>query len=339
MKRDTKHTTTTQQIDASTQISINNNVNIINVHNTTIINNVTNIHNTYINIAAPGAVTAVPANAFVRGQPVAAAARPLGAQQLAHVQFSAGAPAIAPVRESFAGGMRSAGVSAPALLTQRQVVATRAPVIPAAYHDTLAQRFAGNGGRVEGAGEPVVRTATLPVPEAAHGAKPGEEAASSRVRVIDRTQVHPVASQGTALRAGESAHEPSPAQQEVHVAHGPENQAQAQQHAVVTHENEAANPRNEVPREQMEQHAVQPSQGKAEAVREEATPRAPDEARHGDVAKVAVAREARPEAPMPHANEAAPAQHANPHPEQHPHVEAHSEPHKPADEHRENHTE
>ena len=82
---------------------------------------------------------------------------------MAHAQVGAGSPSIAPVNASFTSGMRPARAGQPAMLAQRQVIATRAPVLPAAYHDTLAQHFANRGGRVAGAGEPVVRTAAAPM--------------------------------------------------------------------------------------------------------------------------------------------------------------------------------
>ncbi|WP_341314694.1 DUF6600 domain-containing protein [Paraburkholderia sp. IMGN_8] len=129
----------------------NHNVNVTNV-------NVNNIHNTYINYRAPGAVTAVPATAFVHGQPVARFAQKVDPQQWRNAQINPGAPGIAPVRQSFGPGLRNANYRPPAEVASRAVVATRNPAIPAAYHDNLAQRFAQSGGRVPGAGEPIVRT-------------------------------------------------------------------------------------------------------------------------------------------------------------------------------------
>jgi len=187
-----------------------NSVNITNVRNTTIVNN---IHNTYINQTRPGAITAVPASAFVRGQPVAQAARVLSAQQIVHAQIGAGAPAIAPVRESFTGGMRPASTGAPAALAQRQVVATRRPVVPAAYRDTLAQHFANTGGKVPGAGNPVVRTAVPAAYAAAArpvrsgvGGAPGAAVASASTqgfRVVDKAHARPVGAQGAPVRGNE----------------------------------------------------------------------------------------------------------------------------------------
>jgi hypothetical protein len=129
----------------------NHNVNVTNV-------NVTNIHNTYINYRAPGGVTAVPATAFVQGQAVGRFAQKVDPQQWRNAQINPGGPGIAPVKESLGPGVRNASYRPPAAVMARPVVATRNPAVPAAYHDTLAQRFAQSGGRVPGAGQPIVRT-------------------------------------------------------------------------------------------------------------------------------------------------------------------------------------
>lgn len=146
---------------------VNRPVVVNNVHVTNI-----NVHNTYVNYRVPGAVTAVPATAFVHGQPVARFAQRVDPQQWRGAHIESGTPGIAPVATSFGNNLRRADYRPPAALAQRQVVATRAPVAPAAFRDTLAQRFVHNGGMVPGAGAPVVRVsapAHTPV-EAAHGA-------------------------------------------------------------------------------------------------------------------------------------------------------------------------
>ncbi|OAJ57629.1 FecR protein [Paraburkholderia ginsengiterrae] len=136
-----------------------NQTTIVNNYNRNVTNvNVTNIHNTYINYRAPGAVTAVPATAFVHGQPVARFAQKVDPQQWRNAKINPGGPGIAPVKESFGPGLRNANYRPPAAVMARPVVATRTPATPAAYHDTLAQRFAQGGGQVPGAGQPIVRT-------------------------------------------------------------------------------------------------------------------------------------------------------------------------------------
>ncbi|WP_175109417.1 DUF6600 domain-containing protein, partial [Paraburkholderia solisilvae] len=121
-------------------------------------NHITNIHNTYINYRAPHAVTAVPATAFVHGQPVNRFAQKVDPRQWRNARFNAGAPGIAPVQQSFRPGMRNATYRPPAAAAARPVVATRRPEVPPAYRDQLAQHFAQGGGRVPGAGNPVVHT-------------------------------------------------------------------------------------------------------------------------------------------------------------------------------------
>ncbi|CAH2907193.1 MAG: FIG00457332: hypothetical protein [uncultured Paraburkholderia sp.] len=130
------------------------------VNQTTVVNNyhITNIHNTYINYRAPRAVTAVPATAFVHGQPVGRFAQKVDPAQWRNARINPGAPGIAPVRESFGPGQRRANDRPPAGVMSRPVVATRSPSLPPAYHDALAQRFAQSGARVPGAGQPIVRT-------------------------------------------------------------------------------------------------------------------------------------------------------------------------------------
>ncbi|WP_052738385.1 DUF6600 domain-containing protein [Robbsia andropogonis] len=319
-----------------------NNVNITNVHNTTIVNNVTNIHNTYINQSAPGAITAVPANAFLRGQPVAQAARPFNAQMLAHAQIGAGAPAIAPVQQSFAGALRPANIGAPAALAQRQVVATRAPVVPAAFHDTLAQRFAASGGKVPGAGNPVVRT-TAPAAFAAR--TPGAVATPAGFRVINRAQVHPVSAQGVPGHHVEApaAHSAAPAQPQVRAPEprtvpnpaAPRPQNAEPPHAIQAHENGVPHPREAVEHAQPEQHVVEAPH--AVEQHRQVEPHAPTrvEAPNNErsVEKPHPERAAEPrEEPRPAQQPAHPhaeAQHARPQP--------HEAEHKPGNEHREEH--
>ncbi|WP_321962689.1 DUF6600 domain-containing protein [Paraburkholderia sp. J7] len=144
-----------------------------------------NVHNTYVNYRAPGAVTAVPATAFVHGQPVSRFAQHVDPQQWRNARINPGTPGIAPVQGSFGPNMRRANYRPPAALNQRQVVATRAPVAPPAFHDNLAQRFAHTGGAVPGAGAPVVRVSapahapSSPFASASHGAWPAQN-----VRVV-----------------------------------------------------------------------------------------------------------------------------------------------------------
>ncbi|MGU7772413.1 DUF6600 domain-containing protein [Burkholderia sp. MR1-5-21] len=139
-----------------------NNVNVNKTVNVTNINNITNINNTYINYRAPHAITAVPATAFVHGQPVAHFAQHVDPQQWHNAHVIPGTPGIAPVRQSFTGGLRNAAYHPPVAVAQHPVIATRNPAVPPAYRDQAAAHLAMQGGRVPGAGAPVVKTAAPP---------------------------------------------------------------------------------------------------------------------------------------------------------------------------------
>ena len=144
------YATSPEYVDAINRtVIINRSVTI--VHNTTVINNVQ--RTVYINRTVPGAVTAVPAAAFVRGRTVQRVAVPLRAGQgaAAPVRFS---PPIAPVQRSVAG--RQAAAAPPRAAFERTVFATRTPP-PPALHDTLAQRVAARKGTAPGAGQPLVQ--------------------------------------------------------------------------------------------------------------------------------------------------------------------------------------
>jgi hypothetical protein len=186
---------------ASVVNSYNHNVNITNI----------NVHNTYINYRAPGGVTAVPATAFVHGQPVGRFAQKVDPQQWRNARINPGGPGLAPVRQSFAPGLRNASYRPPAATMGRPVVATRNPAVPAAYHDTLAQRFAQGGGRVPGAGDPIVRTS---VPAHFAGAQQPHGAPATGMANVRVVQSHvpgmmpgaaPHIAQGAGQRPGEAA--------------------------------------------------------------------------------------------------------------------------------------
>ncbi|PRF76569.1 hypothetical protein C6Q12_12745 [Burkholderia multivorans] len=148
-------------------------VNRITVNNTV---NVTNVHNTYVNFGAPHAIAAVPATAFVHGQPVARFAQHVDPRQWRNAHVVPGTPGIAPVRQSFTGGLRTASYRPPAAIGQHPFVATRNPAVPAAYRDQAAAHLVRKGEHVPGAGTPIAKTSVPPdyaarpvrVPGAAH---------------------------------------------------------------------------------------------------------------------------------------------------------------------------
>ncbi|SBP89657.1 putative prolin-rich transmembrane protein [Thiomonas delicata] len=130
-------------------VIVNKTVTVVN--NTTVINNIQ--RNVYINQRVPGAITAMPAAAFVRGRRVQYAGAPFRAVHVtaAHVLFS---PPIAPVEQSLVGHKLAA--PPPHGAFERTVFATRSPPPPPALHDTLAQRFKAQNGTAPGAGHPLV---------------------------------------------------------------------------------------------------------------------------------------------------------------------------------------
>jgi len=149
-------------------VIVNQNVTII--HNTAVINNIQ--RTVYVNQTVPGAVTAVPAAAFVRGRPVQEEAVPFHVDpaRAAPVLFS---PPIAPVEYSVVG--RQIAPPPPHAAFARTVVATRNPPLPPALHDTLAQRFAAHNGTAPGAGQTLI---------AQHREQPDRFAPARQVTVI-----------------------------------------------------------------------------------------------------------------------------------------------------------
>src|SRR5438445_3365184 len=93
--------------DYVTRVNISNtNVSrttVTNVYNTTVVNNTTVVDNvTYVNRTAPGAVTAVPANAFTTAQPVANVAVHVNQSQIVNAPVSTRAE-VAPTQNSVLG--------------------------------------------------------------------------------------------------------------------------------------------------------------------------------------------------------------------------------------------
>ncbi|KUY51414.1 DUF6600 domain-containing protein [Burkholderia sp. RF2-non_BP3] len=194
-------------------VTVNKTVNVTNINNVT---NITNINKTYVNFRAPHAITAVPASAFVHGQPVAHFSQRVDPQQWRNAHVMPGTPGIAPVRQSFTGGLRTASYRPPAAIGQHTFVATRNPAVPAAYRDQAAAHLARQGGRVPGAGAPVART-NVPADYTARPVRvPGNPKAGAwAMRNVQLVNPHgPVVQPAHALRDGQ----PAPAQAEAQAA-------------------------------------------------------------------------------------------------------------------------
>ncbi|WP_250478777.1 MULTISPECIES: DUF6600 domain-containing protein [unclassified Caballeronia] len=142
------------------------------------------VRNTYVNYHAPRGLTAVPTNLFVLGQPVGRQPYAVDPSRWRHPRFFAGAPGIAPTRDSFAPGGRRASYQPPQAGFGRPVVATRAPVAPPAFHDRYVQQNrdprGGYGARNEqvhlvathGPARSVIAGGALPAPVPAQPAQP-----------------------------------------------------------------------------------------------------------------------------------------------------------------------
>ncbi len=110
-----------------------NQTTITNVYNTTIVNNNTTINNvTYANRNVQGAVTAVPQHAFATAQPVARAAVPVNARQLAAGPVMSRA-AVPPAQQAVLGARANTANQVPAppqALFSRPVTAKATPPPP-----------------------------------------------------------------------------------------------------------------------------------------------------------------------------------------------------------------
>ena len=161
-----------------TQVNVSNTTvnttTVTNVYNTTIINKSTTITNvTYVNRTVPGAVTAVPRNAFAGAQPVAKAAVRVTPQQIAAAPLAARV-AVAPTRQAVLGAKAaSAGhvAAPPAAVMNRQVVAKKTPPPPPPSFAQRQQAMAAHPG------EPLARKQVASLRPAAAATRPAVKVA------------------------------------------------------------------------------------------------------------------------------------------------------------------
>jgi hypothetical protein len=152
-----------QNVNISNSTVINR-TQITNVYNTTTINN-TNVTNiTYMNQNAPGAVTAVPRDAFASGRPVAAVAVKVTPQQIQHPQVVQ-RTVVAPPRNLVPMAAKTASVRPPAALANRTIVTKMRPapqVVP------IGQRTAIASSNLVKAAPPAPAVKKLPPPNPAN---------------------------------------------------------------------------------------------------------------------------------------------------------------------------
>ena len=173
-----------------------NNTTVTNVYNTTIVNN--NIHNNihndvhvnnvrYVNMNAPGAVTATSQTAFTSAQPVSKNLVKVDAKAMASAQVSP-APTFAPAKQSVLGSGAPATVKPSAAVQAREVVAKTAPPPPPPSFAKQQEVIHQNGGRPPAVSQmrqmPPERAQVVPVkmappakpaaPQNAVGNRPGQ---------------------------------------------------------------------------------------------------------------------------------------------------------------------
>ncbi len=123
---------------------------VTNVYNTTIINRSTTITNvTYVNRTVPGAVTAVPRNAFVSAQPVGRNAVRVNPQQLASARVASRVE-VAPSQQSVLGLHANTAnhvTAPPAAIARRPVVAKSTPPAPPVSFARQQQALAAHPGQ------------------------------------------------------------------------------------------------------------------------------------------------------------------------------------------------
>jgi len=205
-----------------TSTTVINRTQITNVYNTTIINNntttVTKI--TYSNQAAPGAVTAVPQNAFQGGRPVAAASVKVSAEMVSSPKVVSAKP-IAPTAESVRGPARPAAASArpPASLASHPVVTKMAPspkAIPVGHSAPLTPAAYKPATKPNARPNTSVKPATRPTiaakPAGAPGAKPANATAGRPMNAAQPNNANPPARNANAAAPPPAKPTPPPAQ-------------------------------------------------------------------------------------------------------------------------------
>lgn len=241
---------------------INKVVNVNNVNNVTNVTNITNVN--YVNQHVPGAVTAVPAQAFVRAQPVRQAAVSLSRQVLATAPVT-NRVALAPQAQSRAANVPARSAPAPAIVA-RQVIAHTPPHVPA------TRAVAPPHGAPRPA--PAVLAVAAPQVKVLQPFKAGRPLApppppSSAVATAPSSGQHPVGASPQTARPPETAPQAAIARPS-QAAHPPETAHQA----AIAHPAQAAHPPDIAPPPQVaaQPPRPQPAQHHAEAARPPAPP-------------------------------------------------------------------
>lgn len=294
-----------------TQVNVSNTTvnttTVTNVYNTTIVNKTTTITNvTYVNRTVPGAVTAVPQNAFAGAQPVAKVAVRLTPQQVASAPVAARV-AVVPTRSAVLGGKASTAghvAAPPAAVMSRQVVAKKTPPPPPVSFAKKQQALAAHPG------EPVSRkemaslrpaAAARPAVKVAPPAKPavatsGHPPANAKVR-----PAAPAGHPGQPANAGHPAPAAAAKQPENRPPTAPASHPEANRPAAAQPNNHPAmNKPTEAPAHPAAAQPNRPDSNRPETNRPAAQPSHPAESNRP------AAQPARPEENRPAARQAAP---------------------------------
>ncbi|HMD75270.1 MAG TPA: DUF6600 domain-containing protein [Steroidobacteraceae bacterium] len=118
---------------------------INNVYNTTIVNNNATVN--YVNRSVPGAVAAIPTQAFTTAQPVSRNFVKVDARALASAPALAIAPAMLPGKQAVLGSGRAVGVKPPGAVQTRTVVARAPPPPPPPAFEKRQEAIRSNAGK------------------------------------------------------------------------------------------------------------------------------------------------------------------------------------------------
>jgi hypothetical protein len=161
------------------------NINIVHVTNVTAINQVNVANVRYVNQGVPGAVTAVPRDAFAGARPVREAAVRVDAREVAGAPVLGSTAAIAPRRESVLAGPVRTNVP-PARFAERPVVSKSAPPPRPVSFAAKQGALEANGGRPLDANTMnSLRANTAPRPAAVRNDRPGAVNSTPAVRTAE----------------------------------------------------------------------------------------------------------------------------------------------------------
>jgi hypothetical protein len=169
----------------------------------------------YVNRAVPGAVIAVPHDAFVGARPVAAVAVRVDDRELAQARVIGAAPAVVPVRASVLANPEGRVAAAPpARFAERPVVARMTPPPPPVSFAARQQALAANPGRpVDAATLESIRRANPPAAPMVRTVEAGPATERPAARNTPNDRPPAARSEAKAPAAGRESGQQQPAAQ------------------------------------------------------------------------------------------------------------------------------